>query len=196
MSRFAEARAIDTAIRSIVSITVSSHRCRTVGRSSGRPRPRHPTQSLGISNLASNLGNVYKDFRRLPEAQATYEEVIRSNRSCRSAQQSRVVLKEQGRLDAAADAYRRAIALKPNHAEAIQQPGFVLWSKDTPVEAIPSLGNVRCRPILAMAPPLQPRESPDLAEDTPQALHCFRETARPNMRRAARSPTRRSFAPD
>lgn len=49
-----------------------------------------------------------------------------------------VVLKEQGRLDAAADAYRKAIALKPAHAEAHNNLGLVLLEQGLVDDAIRS----------------------------------------------------------
>ena len=94
----------------------------------------------GASQLHYNLGKVYSDLQRYPEAIAAYRRALQINPKNIAAQCNvGGMLEHSGEYSQAIAAYRKAIRINPSHPEAHNNLGLILMQLGKFEEAMESL---------------------------------------------------------
>ena len=87
----------------------------------------------------NNLGNVFKEFKKLSEALYNYDEAIKINPRFAEAYNNRsIVLNDLNRLDSALKSANKAIEINPKYAEAYNSNGLILKKLERFEEALKS----------------------------------------------------------
>jgi len=104
------------------------------------------TQSIGLesgrADFYNNLSTLLRHMKRMPEALGAVERAIELQPHARAFTNKGLALKKLGRVDEAIDAYRAALKLRPEHAEAVKLLGNALSRKSENAEALRHLGRL------------------------------------------------------
>jgi tetratricopeptide (TPR) repeat protein len=85
------------------------------------------------ADLHNNLGSVYADMRKIPEAEAEFQKAAEMNPTgaARYYYNLGVIMVNSNNMDAAGDALKKCIALDPKNADAFYWYGMALFGKAT-----------------------------------------------------------------